>query len=378
MDLDFSEEQEMLRGMVRGVCAEHCPIEVVRKLEDDPVGYAKDFWAQLGDLGVLGLLIPEAYGGGDMSLLEGVVVYEEFGRSLAPTPHFVSCVLGAGTLLAAGTEEQKEEWLPKLASGDAIFSVAALEPSNGYGAKGVQLRAERDGDDYVLSGVKRHAMFASSADRLVVPVRTGDGEEDITLLLVDPNAAGVSLEQQKSLASDTQYQVTFDGVRVPAADTVGDWSTWHQVMLDGAILSAALAVGGADRALEMTVEYSQERTQFDKPLGAFQALSHYMADAATNVSGGRTLVYEAAWARSEGRDVASLAPMAKLFACQTYRDLTAMSLQVFGGVGFTIEYDAQLYFRRAKQLQLNFWDTSYLEKLIAAEVLDARPVRRLG
>jgi alkylation response protein AidB-like acyl-CoA dehydrogenase len=375
MDLDFSEEQEMLRGMVRGVCAEHCPIEVVRKLEDDPVGYPKDFWAQLGDLGVLGLLIPESYGGGGMSLLDAVVVYEEFGRALAPTPHFVSCVLGAGTLLAAGSDAQKDEWLPKLASGDAIFSVAWLEPSNGYGAKGVQLRAERDGDDYVLSGVKRHALFASSADRLLVPVRTGDGEGDVTLLLVDPNAAGVSLEQQKSLASDTQYQVTFDGVRVPASDRVGDehggWGVWHGVMLDGAILCAALANGGADRALEMTVEYSKERTQFDKPLGAFQALSHYMADAATNVSGGRTLVYEAAWARSEGRDVGKLAPMAKLFACQTYRDLTAMSLQVFGGVGFTIEYDAQLYFRRAKQLQLNFWDGAYLEKLIAAEVLDS-------
>ncbi len=370
MDLDFSEEQEMLREMVRGVCTEQCPIEVVRKLEDDPVGYAKDFWAQLGDLGVLGLLIPETYGGGGMSVLEGVVVYEEFGRSLAPTPHFVSCVLGAGTLLAAGTEEQRQEWLPKLASGDAIFSVAWLEPGNGYGPKGVQLRAERDGDDFVLSGVKRHALFASSADRLVVPVRTGDGEQDVTLLLVDPKASGVSLEQQKSLASDTQYQVTFDGVRVPASDTVGDWGTWHEVMLDGAILLAALATGGADRALEMTVEYSKERTQFDKPLGAFQALSHYMADAATNVSGGRTLVYEAAWARAEGRDVSKLAPMAKLFTGQTYRDLTAMSLQVFGGVGFTIEYDAQLYFRRAKQLQVNFWDTSYLEKLIAAEVLD--------
>jgi len=371
MDLDFSEEQEMLREMVRGVCSEQCPIEVVRKLEDDPVGYAKDFWAKLGDLGVLGLLIPEEYGGGAMSLLEGVVVYEELGRALAPTPHFVSCVLGAGVLLAAGSDAQKQEWLPKLASGDAIFSVAWLEPGNGYGPKGVQLRAKRDGDAFVLSGVKRHALFASSADRLVVPVRTGDGESDVTLLLVDPKAAGVTLEQQKSLASDTQYQVTFDGVRVPASDVVGDWKTWHTVMQDGAILCAALAVGGAERALEMTVQYSLERTQFDKPLGAFQALSHYMADAATNVSGGRTLVYEAAWARAHGRDVAKLAPMAKLFACQTYRDLTAMSLQVFGGVGFTIEYDAQLYFRRAKQLQLSWWDGSYLEKLIAEQVLDA-------
>ena len=306
-----------------------------------------------------------------MGLLEGVIVYEEFGRSLAPTPHFVSCVLAAGILLEAGSDDQKQTWLPKIASGDSIFSVAWLEPGNGYGAKGVQLRAERDGDDFVLNGVKRHALFASSAERLVVPVRTGDGEGDVTLLIVDPNASGVSLEQQKSLASDTQYQVTFDGVRVPASDACGDFGTLTKVMYDGAILCGALATGGADRALEMTVEYANERTQFGKPLGAFQALSHYMADAATNVSGGRTLVYEAAWARDEGRDVAKLAPMAKLFTGQTYRDLTAMSLQVFGGVGFTIEYDAQLYFRRAKQLQLSWWSSSHLEKLIAEQVLDS-------
>ena len=374
MDLDFSEEQEMLREMVRGVCAEHSPIEVVRQCEDDAVGYPKEFWKQLGDLGVNGLMIPEAYGGGGMSILEGVIVYEEFGRSLAPTPHFVSCVLSAGALQRAGSDEQKQAWLPKLASGDAIFSVAWLEPGNGFGPKGVQMRAERDGDAYVLSGVKRHVLFASSAERLVVPVRTGEGENDIDLLLVDPNAAGVTLQQQKSLASDTQYQVTFENVRVPVADRVGGeqagWGVWHEVMLDGAILCGALAIGGSERALEMTVEYANERTQFDKPLGAFQAISHYLADAVTQVSGGRTLVYEAAWARSEGHDVEKLAPMTKLFTGQTYRDLTAMSLQVFGGVGFTVEYDAQLYFRRAKQLQMNWWNTGYLEKLIAVQVLD--------
>jgi alkylation response protein AidB-like acyl-CoA dehydrogenase len=141
-------------------------------------------------------------------------------------------------------------------------------------------------------------------------------------------------------------------------------------MYDAVILAAAQAMGGAARALEMTVEYALERKQFDKQLGAFQAIAHYLADAKTTVEGGTTLVYEAAWARSEGRTVARLAPMAKLFACQTYRDVTAMAQQVFGGVGFTIEYDIQLYFRRAKQLQLSWWDPRHLEELIAADILD--------
>jgi alkylation response protein AidB-like acyl-CoA dehydrogenase len=141
-------------------------------------------------------------------------------------------------------------------------------------------------------------------------------------------------------------------------------------MHDGIILLAAQAMGGAEKALEITVEYAKERVQFDKPLGSFQAIAHYLSDAATTVDGGKTLVYEAAWARSEGKSISRLAPMAKLFACQTYRDLTAMAEQVWGGVGFTIEYDIQLFFRRAKQLQLTWWDTRYLEELVASDVLD--------
>jgi alkylation response protein AidB-like acyl-CoA dehydrogenase len=141
-------------------------------------------------------------------------------------------------------------------------------------------------------------------------------------------------------------------------------------MLDGAILAAAQAIGGAARALELTVDYAKERKQFDKPLGAFQAIAHYLADAATTVEGGQTLVYEAAWARANGKSVERLAPMAKLFACQTYRDVTAMCQQVWGGVGFTLEYDIQLYFRRAKALQLSWWDGATLEERIAKTVLD--------
>ncbi|MCS5635605.1 MAG: acyl-CoA dehydrogenase family protein [Myxococcota bacterium] len=374
MNLDFSEEQEMLRDMVRTLCAEHATVELVRAMEDDPTGYPSEFWKQLAEVEILGILIPEEFGGSGMTMLDAAVVYEEFGRSLAPSPHFVSCVLAAGAILEGGTDDQKKEWLPQIASGDAIVSPAWLEPHNGYGPKGVQLRAQADGDDFVLSGTKLHCLFASSAARLLVLARTGEAATDVDLFLVDPQAQGVGLEQQMSLASDTQYQVNLDGVRLPATSRLGEagsgWAVWNKVMHDGIILASAQAMGGAQRSLEITCEYASEREQFDKPLAAFQSISHYLADAATQVSGGTTLVYEAAWARSEGKPIAQLAPMAKLFACQTYRDLTAMSLQVFGGVGFTVEYDAQLFFRRAKQLQLSWWDTPYLEELVAASILD--------
>ena len=167
------------------------------------------------------------------------------------------------------------------------------------------------------------------------------------------------------------------GVRVPASSRIGaagtGWATWHETMLDGIVLLAAYAMGGARYAFEITLQYAKDRQQFDKPLGAFQAIAHYLADASTTVEGGTILVHEAAWARANGRPIDRLAPMAKLFACQTFRDVTAMAQQVFGGVGFTIEYDIQLYFRRAKQLQISWWDDRYLEELVA----DGHPRHRL-
>jgi alkylation response protein AidB-like acyl-CoA dehydrogenase len=374
LNLDFTEEQDMLRQMVRGLLAQHASNEAVRALEDDRVGYSPELWTQLGQLDLLGLLLPAEFGGSEMSMLEGVIVYEELGRSLAPVPHLVSCVLSAGALVRAGSPEQRSEWLPRIASGDAILAPAWLEPENGHGPLGVQLRATADGDGFTLSGTKRHVQFASSAQRLVVLARTGDAPGDVDLFLVDPNAAGVTLTQQHSISSDTQYQVVLDGVQVGEADRIGaagsGWSTWERVMEEGMILAAALANGGAEHTLDITVQYSKDREQFDKPLGAFQALSHYMADAKTAIDGAKVLTYEAAWAHSKGRPLSRLAPMAKLSACNTYRDTTAMAQQIFGGVGFTLEYEVQLYFRRAKQLQLSWNDTRRCEELVAAAVLD--------
>lgn len=375
LDLKFSAEQDMLRQTVRALCASASPLSVVRELEDDPVGYSPELWKQLAHLDLIGLQLPEAYGGSGMSALESVVLYEEFGRSLAPSPHFVSSILSGGVLALAGGDDQKQEWLPRIVTGEAVLTPAWLEPENGFGPKGVQVRAVADGDGFRITGTKRHVAFASSADRLVVVARTGDAPEAVDLFLVDPTADGVSLTQQMTIASDTQYRVDLDQVRVTAADRIGPvgsgWASWDAVMHEGAILAAAQAVGGAQYAMEITVQYAKDRHQFDKPLGAFQALAHYLADGSTTVDGAEVLVHEAAWAHSEGRSVAKLAPMAKLFAGQTFRDVTATAQQIFGGIGFTVEFDIQLYFRRAKQLQISWWDSRYLEELVAAAVLDA-------
>jgi alkylation response protein AidB-like acyl-CoA dehydrogenase len=372
MDLDRTEEQEMLRELVRGVCSSYAPLETVRALEDDPIGYPTELWKQLGALDLIGLMIPAEYGGSGMTMLEGAVVYEELGRALAPTPHFVSAVMSAGVLLRAGSAAQRQSWLPRIASGDAIVSIAWLEPRNGFGFEGVQTTARVDGDDFVLDGTKAHVAFASSATQLVVLARTADG---VDLFLVDPASPGVTLTQQMTIASDTQYEVGLAGVRVPAANRIGGagtgWETWQATMLDGIVLLAAQAIGGARYAFDITVQYAKDRHQFDKPLGAFQAIAHYLADASATVEGGTILVYQAAWSRANDRPITRLAPMAKLFACRTFRDVTAMGQQVFGGIGFTVDSDIQLYFRRAKQQQISWWDDRYLDELIAADRLDS-------
>jgi len=379
MDLDFTEEQQMLRDTVRALCAEHASIEIVRKLEDDPIGFSAPFWKQLGELGVTGLTLPEAYGGGGQSALEAMIVYEELGRALAPSPHFVSAVLSGGVIARAGTEAQKRQWLPQIASGEAIVTPAWLEPRGGFGPAGIRLTASGTGN-LTLKGTKRHVLFAKAATRLLVLARTGSGPTDVDLLLVDPAAPGVTLTQQMTVASDAQYEVDFRDVPVAATERIGaargGWALWNDVMHEGIVLLAAQAMGGAERALEITVDYAKTRHQFDKPLGAFQALAHYLADGTTTVDGGRTLVHEAAWALATGRPVHKLAPMAKLFACRTYRDVTAMAQQVHGGIGFTTEYDIQLFFRRAKQLQLSFWDDRYLEELVATAALNERRAAR--
>ena len=375
LDLAFTDEQEMLREVVRTLLAEHAPLAVVRAMEDDPVGFPADLWRRFAELDLLGLLLPEQHGGSGMSLLEGVVLYEELGRALAPVPHFASCVAGGGALAAGGTAEQRGEWLPRVVAGEAVLTPAWLEPDGGFGPRGVQARATTtDGGTFTITGVKRHVPFAAAATRLVVLARTGDGEREVDLFLVDPQGAGVTLTQQHTIASDTQHRVDLDGVRVPVADRVGGagtgWATWEAVRDDALVLLAAWAVGAADRAQEITVQYAKDREQFGKPIGAFQAIAHYLADRQTELDGARTLVHEAAWARAAGRPVARLAPMAKLFAARVLRSLTATAQQIHGGNGFTLDYDVQLYFRRAKALQISWWGDRDLEELIAADVLD--------
>lgn len=369
MDLKFSEEQIALRDLVRSLCQDSGGLEAVRRLEGDPVGFDPAFWSGLGQAGIAGLTLPEQYGGSGLSTLDAVVVFEELGRSLVPSPLLASSAVSAEAIRWGGTEEQRRTWLPKLASAEAIVAPAWLEPGGGFGEEGVQASADLVDGRWTLTGTKWLVPFAANADAFVVLARR---EGRAAAFLVEAGS-GILIEAQETLAREALYKVVLDrAVGVPLGDPADSWSGWSTIVSRAGVLVAALAAGGARKVLEIAVEHAKSRHQFGKPLGAFQSLAHYMADGLAMIDAAQTLVWQAAWASDEGRvAVGRLAPMAKLAACDAFRDVSATALQICGGLGFTTEFDAQLFFRRAKQWQLSWGDPASLEEQIALDVLGA-------
>lgn len=374
MDLDFSEEQVMLRDTTRGICEQLMPSAVVRDMENGESGFLPEFWQQISELGINGLGIPEAHGGMGWGSLEMAIVYEELGRSLAPSPHFVSSVLSAKVIELAGTQAQQNNWLPKMASGEAIITPAWIEPGNGFESEGVQLLAKKLSDGYVLNGSKLMVPFAKSATRLLVLARVASSRnaDDVIGLLVDPKAKGIKLTYEKNHASENLYQVDFNNVEVPSSETMTNhfWQHWDEAMNSSVIALAAQAIGGAEAIHQMANEYAKQRVQFGKPIGSFMAIAHYLADLIVRIEGAKVLVYQAAWAKDNQKPWKKLAAMAKLQACNVFRDAAATGVQIHGGFGFTTEGNPQLYYRRAKYQQVTYWDTNFLEQRVATAVLE--------
>lgn len=374
MDLELNEEQLMLRDGLQKLLAAECSTKLVRKMENDPVGYSPELWRALAEMGIAGLTIPEDAGGSGQSAIELAIVHEELGKALCPSPLLESSVIAAELLMRAGSAEQKKQWLPAIASGEAVLVPAWLEPGNSFGPRGVRLAAVAGAGGIILSGVKFCVPFAAAASRLLVLARVGPADRDIDILMVDPRASGVSMTQLRTMDSDAQYEVKFDGVVVNESDRIGakgqGWSSWEAVRTTANIALGAWAVGCGTRAHEMATQYAKERVQFGRPIGSFQAMSHPLANIAMELEGARALVLQAAWASSVGKPFSHLAAMAKLNAEAATTHSTAMAQQVYGGIGFTVDIDIQLYFRRARQNRFAWGTVNDLRETIAASILD--------
>ncbi len=369
MDLGLSEEQEMLKNVSRDFLEKEVPEKYVRDMEEDERGYSPEVWSKMAAQGWQGLLIPEEYDGSGFGFLDLVVLLEEFGRALVPGP-FISTQQATIALLEGGSAEQKKQYLPRIASGEAIATLAITEPSARWDAEGIQLKAEKGADGYTLNGTKLFIPDANVADLMVVAARTGQGDQGISLFVVDAKSQGISTELLKTIAADKQCEVKFDNVKVPAANLLGGegkgWDVLQKVTLKATVMECAYLVGLAQMDFEISVNYAKERVQFGRPIGSFQAIQHKCADMVTDVDGARFIMYRAAWSVAEGEPDAALnVHMAKAWCSDATRRVVAHGQQIHGGIGFTKDYKIQLYFRRQKRSELMWGDGDFHREKVA-------------
>jgi alkylation response protein AidB-like acyl-CoA dehydrogenase len=370
VDLGLSEEQEMLKNFARDFLEKEVPEKYVRDMEEDARGYSSEVWSKMAEQGWQGLIIPEEYGGTSLGFLDLIVLLEEFGRALVPGP-FIPTVLATIALLEGGSDAQKQQHLPRIASGEVIGTLAVTEPSARWDAEGIQLEATKGADGYTLNGTKLFIPDAHVADLLVVAARTGgQGEDGVTLFLVDGKSAGLSTETLKTIASDKQCEVKFENVQVPAANVLGaegkGWEILQRVILKATVAECAYLVGLAQMDFEISVNYAKERVQFGRPIGSFQAIQHKCADMVTDVDGARFIMYRAAWSVAEGEPDAALnVHMAKAWCSEATRRVVAHGQQIHGGIGFTKDYKIQLFFRRQKRSELMWGDADFHREKVA-------------
>jgi len=376
MDIAFTEEQEMLRSTASDFLAKECPKTLVRELEEDEEkGYSPEIWKKMAELGWMGLVIPEEYDGMGMTFQDLAIILEEMGRNILPGPFFCTVVEGALPILDFGSDEQKSEFLPKIASGELIFTMAHLEPNSSYGASGIAAKAAAKDDSFVISGTKLFVEMAQVADYLICVTRTKEGaspEDGITLFIVDAKSPGISCKVIPTIGMDKLCEVRFEGVTVPKANMLGEldkgWPIVEKVMERGAIAKCAESLGGIQASVDMTVAYSKERVQYDRPIGAFQALQHIMADMWIALQTTKYLVYEAAWMESEGLPCAKMAAMAKAYVNEAYKWVTERAVSLHAGIGTSRDHDVGLYYRRAKAADIAFGGTDLHREAVAKEI----------
>jgi alkylation response protein AidB-like acyl-CoA dehydrogenase len=373
MNFGFNEEQELLRNTARKFFENECPSDTVRRLMETPEGINPELWKKLAEQGWLGLIYPEQYDGMALGLVDLVVLMEEMGRAVAPGPYFSTVLLGGLAILEAGSDAQKKEWLPRIAAGDRRVALAWMEPSAQLGSSGVTLTAVEKGGTYTLSGTKLFVHDAHTADALVVAARTGPGAgaDGVSLFLLPKGTKGLAvtllptMDQTRKLCEVACADVT---VRADALlGTAGaGWAPLARVLDRATLALCAEMCGGAQKVLDMTVEYAKIRQAFGRPIGAYQGVKHRAADMLVDVENSKSITYYAAWALDEGSPEAPLAvSMAKAYVSDAFRRVAAAGIQLHGGIGFTWEHDLHLYFKRAKGSEFTFGDATHHRERVA-------------
>jgi acyl-CoA dehydrogenase len=376
MNLIFTEEQEMMRKMVRDFAeSEIAPFVENMEKGEFPRGILK----KMGELGLMGIPVPERYGGAEMDFISYIIAIHELSKVSAVIGVILSVHTSVGTnpILFFGTEEQKQKYVPKLASGEYLGAFCLTEPSAGSDAAGLKSRAVKDGDDYILNGSKIFITNGGEADVYIVFASTNPeaGPKGITAFIVEKGTPGLIVgkdEQKMGLHGSRTVQLTFEDMRISAGNVLGKEGEGFKIAMAnldaGRICIAAQALGIAEAALEAATGYAKERRQFDRPIAAQQGIAFKLADMATNVEAAKLLTYRAADLRQKGIKCGKEASMAKLFASKTAVEVTTEAIQVFGGYGYTKDYPVERYFRDAKITEI-YEGTSEIQRLVISKQL---------
>ena len=376
MNFGFSEEQDLLRAEVRKFLDARCPLPQVRALLETDLGYSVELWAKLAELGWLGLTIPELHGGAGLGWVDLVVLLEETGRSLFPSP-LVSTTLAAAAILDSGSAEQKARWLPGIADGSRIGTLALIEASDVLAPSGITLLGKPDGDAFVLSGSKSFVADAGAANLFVVAFRTGPGAEDLALAVVDGGTPGVHAKSLPTMDRTKRVgTLALENARVPrSALLLGSdgraapgraWPAIQRLFDRGAIATTGEMIGAAEGALALTVQYAKDRIQFGNPIGKYQGVKHPLAEMYVDIESTKSLLYYAAWALDESPgEVPRSASLAKAYASDAFARIGIDGVQLHGAVGYTAEYDIQLYLKRSKWARPTFGDSDFHYERVA-------------
>ncbi|HUI26176.1 MAG TPA: acyl-CoA dehydrogenase family protein [Candidatus Kryptonia bacterium] len=377
MDFGFSEEQEMLRQSARQFLESECAMTYVRKMMDDDRGFSDEQWKKMAGLGWQGLIVPEDFGGAGLNMVDLIVVLEEMGRVVMPGPFFATVMFGAMPLLLGGSKAQQKKYLPGIADGSIKATLAQVEESGRWDAPGITLPATKTAAGFELSGTKLFVHDAHNSELLLVPARTSSkGEKGVTLFLVDAKAPGVSITLLKTMDQTRKLcEVNFNNVAVGKDAVLGKvgagWALLDRIVDRAKVALCGEMCGGAQKVLEMSVEYAKVREQFGRPIGSFQAIQHKCANMMVQVESSKSATYYAAWAVANDVAEAHLAAcMAKAYCSDAYRMVGGEGIQIHGGIGFTWEHDMHIYFKRAKGSEVTFGDATWNRELVAQVVLD--------
>ncbi len=372
MHFAFTEEQDLLRHQVRKLLEEQCPITEVRRWLETPEGFSSELWKQLGELGFLGLMIPEPFGGAGLDWTDAIILLEETGRGLLPSP-LVSTTLAAATILDAGSDDQQRRLLPGLADGSRIGTLAILDDEDHLAADSVSLRGQPvgngngngNGDGFVLSGRKSFVADPASADSYIVAFRTGEGAEELTLGVIDAGADGVSAQAFPTMdATKRMGNLVLDGARVGPDAVLGEvgaaWPAISRLLDRGAVAVGAEMIGAAQALLDLTVQYAKDRVQFGSPIGHFQGVKHPLAEIHMQIDSSRSLLWYAAWALdSSPQEAPRAASLCKAFATEAFNRIGIDAIQFHGAYGTTEDCDVHLYYKRSKWARATFGDADH-------------------